>query len=53
MLMSGENFGGEDSPQIRYLRSLQGREEEVPCFAHVTEGAELHHGVYHVPCVRR
>jgi len=53
MLMSGESFGGEDSPQIRYLRSLQGREQECPGFAHVTEGAELHDGVYHVLCGRR
>jgi arginine decarboxylase len=53
MLMSWENFGGEDSPQIGYLRGLQSREQEFPGFAHVTEGAELHDGTYHVLCVRQ
>ena len=30
MLMSGENFGGADSPQIGYLRSMQNREQQFP-----------------------
>ena len=52
MLMSGENFGGSDSPQIGYLRGLQNREHQFPGFAHVTEGIELLDGTYHVLCVK-
>ena len=52
MLMSGENFGGSDSPQIGYLRGLQNREYQFPGFAHVTEGIELLDGTYHVLCVK-
>jgi arginine decarboxylase len=52
MLMSGENFGGADSPQIGYLRSMQSREQQFPGFAGVIEGAELIDGVYHVLCVK-
>jgi arginine decarboxylase len=53
MLMSGENFGGEDSPQIGYLRGLQTWDQQFPGFEHVTEGAEVIDGAYHVLCVRR
>jgi arginine decarboxylase len=53
MLMSGENFGGADSPQIGYLRSMQNREQQFPGFAGVIEGAEMHHGTYHVLCVKK
>jgi arginine decarboxylase len=52
MLMSGENFGGADSPQIGYLRGMQNREQQFPGFAGVIEGAELHDGSYHVLCVK-
>ena len=52
MLMSGENFGSADSPQIGYLRSMQRREEQFPGFAGVIEGAELIDGNYHVLCVK-
>jgi arginine decarboxylase len=52
MLMSGENFGGADSPQIGYLRGMQSRERQFPGFAGVIEGAELIDGVYHVLCVK-
>ncbi len=52
MLMSGENFGGEDSPQIGYLRGLQTWDHQFPGFEHETEGAELENGTYHVLCVR-
>jgi arginine decarboxylase len=52
MLMSGENFGGENSPQIGYLRGLQSWGEQFPGFERVTEGAEIEHGAYHVLCVR-
>jgi arginine decarboxylase len=53
MLMSGENFGGADSPQIEYLRSMQSREQQFPGFAGVIEGAEMVDGVYHVLCVKK
>jgi len=53
MLMSGENFGGADSPQIEYLKSMQEREKRFPGFAGVIEGAELIEGVYHVLCVKK
>ena len=52
MLMSGENFGGEDSPQIGYLQGLQKWDHEFPGFEHETEGAEVVDGEYHVMCVR-
>jgi arginine decarboxylase len=53
MLMSGENFGAADSPQIEYLRSMQNREKQFPGFAGVIEGAEMVDGVYHVLCVKK
>jgi arginine decarboxylase len=53
MLMSGENFGKDDSPQIGYLRSMQHREAQFPGFAGVIEGAEMHDGTYHVLCVAK
>jgi arginine decarboxylase len=52
MLMSGENFGGDDSPYIRYMQGLQSWEQKFPGFGHVTEGAEMHDGSYHGLCVR-
>ncbi len=53
MLMSGENFGAAQSPQIEYLKSMQEREKLFPGFAGVIEGAELVDGVYHVLCVKK
>ena len=53
MLMSGENFGAKDSPQIEYLRSMQTREKQFPGFSGVIEGAELIDGVFHVLCVKK
>ena len=53
MLMSGENFGGADSPQIGYLRSMESRERQFPGFAGVIEGAEMMDGTYHVLCVKK
>jgi arginine decarboxylase len=53
MLMSGENFGGSDSPQIGYLRSMQNREQRFPGLSGIIEGAELVDGSYHVLCVKR
>ena len=52
MLMSGENFGDANSPQIGYLRSMQNREQQFPGFAGVIEGAELVDGTYHVLCLK-
>jgi arginine decarboxylase len=52
MLMSGENFGAANSPQIEYLKSMQNREKQFPGFAGVIEGAEMIDGVYHVLCVK-
>jgi arginine decarboxylase len=50
MLMSGENFGNQESPQIGYLRALQTWDERFPSFEHETEGAEVIDGKYHVMC---
>jgi arginine decarboxylase len=52
VLMSGENFGGPDSPQSGYLRSMENREQRFPV-SPVIEGAELVAGSYHVLCVRK
>ena len=52
MLMSGENFGNANSPQIGYLRGMQNREQQFPGFAGVIEGADLIDGTYHVLCVK-
>ncbi len=52
MLMSGESFGGDDSPQIGYLRCLESWDRRFPGFEHVTEGAEVKGGTYHVLCTR-
>ncbi|MBR6240421.1 MAG: arginine decarboxylase [Lentisphaeria bacterium] len=52
MLMSGEAFGGDDCPQIQYLKQLEFWDAEFPGFEHVTEGAESVDGVYHVMCVK-
>lgn len=52
MLLSGENFGGEQSPQIAYLRALQSWDHVFPGFEHETEGTEIIDGVYHVMCVK-
>ena len=48
MLLSGENFGDANSPQIGYLRSLQSWDHHFPGFEHETEGTEIIDGVYHV-----
>ncbi|PSV05759.1 arginine decarboxylase, partial [Photobacterium kishitanii] len=52
MLMSGENFGDANSPQIGYLHSLEIWDKEFPGFEHETEGTEVEDGVYHVMCVK-
>lgn len=52
MLMGGENFGDETSPQIQYLKALEAWDREFPGFEHETEGAEIEHGKYHVLCIK-
>ncbi|ELX8380061.1 arginine decarboxylase [Providencia vermicola] len=51
MLLSGENFGDENSPHIRYLQGLQAWDSAFPGFEHETEGTEVIDGRYHVMCV--
>ncbi len=53
MLMSGENFGGKDSPQINYLKTLGKWDSQFPGFEHEVEGAEVVDGVYHVLCIKQ
>ena len=53
MLMSGENFGDQHSPQIAYLQALQAWDDAFPGFEHETEGAEKEEGIYHVMCVKQ
>ena len=52
MLMSGENFGDNSSPQIKYLQSLEVWDKAFPGFEHETEGTEVENGVYHVLCLK-
>lgn len=52
MLISGENFGDENSPQIKYLKALSLWDHAFPGFEHDTEGTEVIDGVYHVLCVK-
>ena len=52
MLMSGENFGPADSPQIGYLRGMENREKRFPGLGGIIEGADLIDGTYHVLCVK-
>lgn len=53
MLMSGESFGDKNSPQIKYLKSLEVWDKQFPGFEKETEGTELHDGIYHVMCVKK
>lgn len=53
MLMSGESFGGSESPQIGYLRSLEVWDKEFPGFEHETEGTEVKEGQYYVMCLKK
>lgn len=52
MLMSGENFGDENSPHIRYLKELAIWDKQFPGFEKVTEGSEVIDGVYNVLCLK-
>ena len=52
MVMSGENLGGKDSPQINYLKALGQWDATFPGFEHEVEGAEVVDGVYNVLCIK-
>ena len=52
MLISGENFGDENSPQIKYLKALSLWDHAFPGFEHDTEGTEVIDGTYHVLCIK-
>jgi len=44
--------GGEDSPQIGYLKALARWDAQFPGFEHETEGSKVIDGIYHVMCVK-
>ncbi len=52
MIMGGECFGNEDSPQIQYLMALEAWDAKFPGFEHETEGAEEEDGIFHVLCIK-
>ncbi|MGL5427412.1 MAG: arginine decarboxylase [Cetobacterium sp.] len=52
MLMSGENFGDSNSPQITYLKALSTWDKQFPGFEHETEGTSVINGEYHVFCIK-
>jgi len=51
MMISGERFGSNTSPQLAYLRTLAAWDADFPGFEHVTEGCEVINGVYHALCI--
>ena len=51
MVISGERFGSENNPHISYLQSLSAWDAQFPGFEHVTEGATVINGIYHIPCI--
>lgn len=53
MLLSGENFGDDNSPQIGYMKALQEWDDTFPGFEHETEGTEKIDGIYHILCVKK
>ena len=52
LLISGENFGGAFSPQIKYLKTLEKWDHQFPGFEHVTEGTKVIDGKYSVMCLK-
>lgn len=52
MMISGERFGDENSPQIAYLHSLEAWGRKFPGFEHVTEGTSMKKGIFQVLCVK-
>lgn len=53
MVMSGENLGGDDSPQINYLKALGRWDATFPGFEHEVEGSEVIDGTYNVLCIKK
>ena len=53
MLMSGENFGNANSPQIAYLKSLMSWNHTFPGFDRITEGVEIRDGKFYVMCIKK
>ncbi|MBR7121102.1 MAG: arginine decarboxylase [Lentisphaeria bacterium] len=51
MVISGERFGGPDNPHMAYLKSLAAWDKQFPGFEHVTEGASVIDGIYHIACI--
>lgn len=52
MMMSGEKFDEQDSPQIDYLVKLGEWDLRFPGFEHEVEGAEVKDGTYCVLCLK-
>jgi len=52
LLMSGENFGNANSPQIAYLKCLLEWNKFFPGFEHITEGVEMRNGTCYVMCIK-
>jgi len=53
MLMSGENFGDKNSPQINYLKALGHWDATFPGFEHEVEGTKVVKGVYNALCMKK
>lgn len=53
MVMSGEIFQENNSPQIRYLQTLQEFDREFPGFEHETEGIEIKDNIYYAMCLTK
>ena len=53
IIMSGENFGNANSPQIAYLKSLLSWNKLFPGFEHITEGVEMRDDTCYVMCVKK
>ena len=53
LLMSGENFGNANSPQIAYLKTLMEWNNQFPGFEHITEGVEIKNNNCYVMCVKQ
>ena len=53
LMMSGENFGNANSPQIAYLKALMEWNNTFPGFEHITEGVEVRDNNCYVMCVKQ
>lgn len=52
IIMSGEEFG-ENSPQVKYLKSLEIWDGLFPGFEYEVEGAEVRDGKYYALCIKQ